>query len=99
MDPAPFDGPSRCHQGLGRDLAPEDTLTVLVGAHAPEDVDLDGLDIEELDQEVEGVAHLSILTAPRAGARQGFPEATPAVAGAPTTVGPMVTVRFPEGFV
>ena len=38
---------------------PKHPLALLVGAHAPEDVDLDGLEVEQLDEEVEGVAHRS----------------------------------------
>ena len=66
VGPPGLDGASRRHQGLGRHLAAEDPLAVLVGAHAPEDVDLDGLEVEEVDQEVQGFAHGTIL--PGAGA-------------------------------
>src|SRR5690242_2917576 len=52
MDPTPrpgsvVDGPPGGHEGLARDLPPEHALALLVGAHATEDVDLDGLEIEE----------------------------------------------------
>ncbi len=52
---------TRRHQGLGRDLAAEDALAALVGAHTPEDVHLDGLDVEQFDEEVQRVAHRHIL--------------------------------------
>jgi hypothetical protein len=63
VDAAALDGASRRHEGLRGNLAAEHALAVLVRAHTSEDVDLDGLDVEELDEEVEGVAHLPILTA------------------------------------
>jgi hypothetical protein len=63
MHAAALHGAARGHEGLGRHLPTEDALAALVGAHPSEDVDLDGLDVEELDEEVEGVAHLPILTA------------------------------------
>jgi hypothetical protein len=43
------DGAGGRHERLPCDLAPEDPLAVLVGTEPPEDVDLDGLDVEELD--------------------------------------------------
>ena len=49
------DRAGRGHQRLPRDLAAEDALAVLVGRHAPEDVDLDGLEVEQLDEGVDGV--------------------------------------------
>ncbi len=66
VHPAALDGAPRRHEGLRRHLAPEDPLAVLVGAHAAEDVHLDGLDVEQLDEEVQGVAHLHILAGPTA---------------------------------
>jgi hypothetical protein len=57
-----LDGAPGRHERLGGDLAAEDALAVLVGAHTPEDVDLDGFDVEELDEEVQSIAHLPILT-------------------------------------
>ena len=72
MVPPGLDGPARGHQRLGRHLAAEHPLAVLVGAHPPEDVDLDGLEVEEVDQKIEGIAHRSILPAgalPDAAAR------------------------------
>ena len=56
-------GPARGHQRLGRDLTAEHALAVLIGTHPPEDVDLDGLEVEEVDQKIEGFAHLPILPA------------------------------------
>ena len=57
VGPTHLDGPSGRHQGLGRHLAAEHPLPLLVGADAAEDVDLDGLEIEQVDQEVKGFAH------------------------------------------
>jgi hypothetical protein len=39
-------------EGLTGDLATEHTLTVFIGASATEDVDLDGLDVEQGDEVV-----------------------------------------------
>jgi hypothetical protein len=49
------DRPSRGHEGLPRHLAAEDALAILVGRDAPEDVDLDRLEVEQLDEGVDGV--------------------------------------------
>jgi hypothetical protein len=66
MNAAPLDGASRRHESLRRHLAAEDALTVLVGAYTPEDVHLDGLDVEQLDEKVQRVAHHHILAGPAA---------------------------------
>ena len=47
------DRPGGRHQRLAGDLAAEHPLPVLVGRHAAEDVDLDGLEVEQGDQVVE----------------------------------------------
>ncbi len=52
VDPPVLDGAPRRHERLGRHLAAEDPLALLVGLHAPEDVDLDGLEVEQVDEEV-----------------------------------------------
>ena len=62
MGPAHVDRAASRHQRLGGHLAAEDALTVLIGAHAPKDVDFDGLEIEKVDQKIEVFAHPSILT-------------------------------------
>ena len=49
------DRAGRGHERLPGDLAPEDALAVLVGRHAPEDVDLDRLEVEQLHEGVDGV--------------------------------------------
>jgi hypothetical protein len=43
-------------EGLPGDLAAEDALALLVGTHAPEEVDLDGFEVEEGDE----IVHLSL---------------------------------------
>ncbi len=45
----------RGHQRLARHLAAEEALAVLVGRVAPEDVDLDRLEVEQPHQVVDGV--------------------------------------------
>ena len=74
---APLDGAPRRHERLGRHLAPEHPLAVLVGAHAAEDVDLDGLDVEQLDEEVQRVAHHHILAGPTATVSPCRPSTSP----------------------
>ena len=60
-----FDRSPGGHQRLCRHLAAEHALTVLIGAHTPKDVDLDGLEIEKVDQKIEGFTHAPILTGGR----------------------------------
>ena len=50
------------HQGLTRDLAAEDPLALLVGTEASEDVDLDDLEVEQLDQRVQGLAQRKVAS-------------------------------------
>ncbi len=84
MDPADFDRAAGGHQGLGGDLAAEHPLPVLVGADASEDVDFDGLEIEQVDEEIECVAHRPIL---------------PGVPGlSPLRWRAMAAISFPDGF-
>ena len=66
MDAPALDGPAGGHEGLRGDLAAEHPLAVLVGTDASEDVHLDGLEIEELHQEVERFAHGVIISRTRA---------------------------------
>ena len=56
-----LDGAGRGHQRLAGHLAPEDALAALVGRHAPEDVDLDDLEVEEVDEVVDVGLHRPIL--------------------------------------
>ena len=50
-------GAGRRHQGLPGHLAAEDALLELVGGAAAEDVDLDGLEVEEPHKVLEGGRH------------------------------------------
>ena len=61
MHRAGLDRATRGDQGLGGHLAAEDALALLVGLGAPEDVDLDLLEVEEADQRVEVLVHRSIV--------------------------------------
>ena len=61
MDPPVLDGAARRDQGLGGHLAPEDPLALLVGLRAPEDVHLNGLEVEQVDEELEGRAHRPMI--------------------------------------
>ncbi len=57
MHPSVLDGSPRRHQRLAGDLTAEDALALLVELGAPKDVDLNGLEVEQVDQEVKGRAH------------------------------------------
>jgi hypothetical protein len=57
-----IDRPAGGHQRLGGHLSAEHPLTVLIGTDPPEDVDFDGLEVEEVDEKIEGTAHASILS-------------------------------------
>lgn len=57
VDLAALDGAPGRHQRLSGHLSPEDALAFLVGALASEHVDLDGLEIEEGDECIEGGSH------------------------------------------
>jgi hypothetical protein len=60
-DIARGNGSARRHQGLGGDLAPEHPLALLGRLGAPEDVDFDGLEVEQADQPIKGFAHGHML--------------------------------------
>ena len=52
--PVVVDGAGGGDEGLAGHLAAEHPLALLVGADAPEDVDLDGLEVEQRDEVVDG---------------------------------------------
>jgi hypothetical protein len=53
--PVVVDGARRRDECLAGDLATEDPLSLLVGVHPTEDVDLDGFEVEEIDERVDVV--------------------------------------------
>ena len=57
VHPAVLDGAPGRHEGLPGHLAAEDALALLVGLGAAEDVDLDGLEVEQVDEELQRRAH------------------------------------------
>ena len=57
VDPAVLDRAPGRHQRLPGHLAAEHPLALLVGLDAPEDVDLNGFEVEQVDEEVQGRAH------------------------------------------
>jgi hypothetical protein len=60
--PPQLDRPRRRHEGLARHLPTEHALAVLVRRETPEDVDLDGLEVEQAAQGVDGLlGHGAIL--------------------------------------
>ena len=71
-----LDGAGRGHERLTGDLAPEDALRLDLRADAAEHVDLDVLEVEELDQLVDGrLLHRDIV------ARRVEPDARQTPAG------------------
>ncbi len=69
------------HEGLARHLPAEDALALLVGRDASEEVDLDGLEVEELHERVDGLlGHGPILayvvggTVPAMSSARTFPD-------------------------
>ena len=70
MDPAVLDGAPGRHERLRGDLAAEDALALLVRLHTPEDVDLNGLEVKQIDEELQGRAHPPMF-AGRRGNRVG----------------------------
>jgi hypothetical protein len=73
---ASFHGSPGRHQRLTGDLTAEHSLALLFGADAAEDVDLDGLQVEEGDEGIEGGGHPVILpfpVAPTGGAVSATP--------------------------
>ncbi len=60
-----LDRPTRRHERLPRHLPPEHALTLLVGLGAPEDVDLNGFEIKQIDEELQGRAHPPMFAARR----------------------------------
>ena len=54
---AVLDRAPRGHEGLPGHLAAEDTLALLIGLGTPEDVDLNRLEVEQVDEELQRLAH------------------------------------------
>ncbi len=67
VHPSVFDGSPSRHQRLAGDLTAEDALAFLVELGTPEDIDLNGLEVEQIDQEVEGLAHWPMFAGRRCG--------------------------------
>ena len=89
------------HQRLAGDLTAEDALALLVELGAPEDVDLNGLEVEQVDQEVKGRAHGPMFAGRRLGREQGTAAWLPLPCGVVTDAIPDDELRelvFPEGF-
>ena len=58
------------HQRLSGHLAPEDALALLVGLDTPEDVDLNGFKVKQVDEEIQGRAHSPMFAGRRGGRRR-----------------------------
>ena len=61
-------------QRLAGHLAAEHPDALFVGRRATEDVDLDGLEVEQADQTLEGIGHASMLARPGLGRSVGSTE-------------------------
>src|SRR5688500_16239508 len=59
-EPAGVDGAAGGDDSLARHLLAEHALPLLVRAAATEDVDLDGFEVEQIDQAGEGFAHPAV---------------------------------------
>ncbi len=57
VDAAMVDRAPGGHEGLPGHLAAEDALALLVGLDTPEDVDLDRLEVEQVDEKLQRLAH------------------------------------------
>ncbi len=68
MHPSVLDRAPGRHQRLRGDLAAEDALALLVRLDAPEDVDLNGFEVKQIDEELQGRAHAPMF-AGRRGSR------------------------------
>ena len=55
MADATLDRAGRRHQRLAEHLPAEHALRTVLGAHAPEDIDFDGFEIEQRDQFAHGI--------------------------------------------
>ena len=101
VHPPVLDRAPRRHQRLPGHLTAEDPLALLVGLGAPEDVDLNGLEVEQIDEEVQGCAHRAHVRRPPEHRATGHAAATAATLrrrdpGSPTAARELV---FPAGFV
>jgi hypothetical protein len=65
VDPAVLDRAPGRHEGLPRHLATEDALAFFVGLDAAEDIHLDGFEIQQVDEELEGSAHAPMFAGRR----------------------------------
>ena len=80
VHPAVLDRAPRRHERLPGHLAAEDPLALLVGLDAPEDVDLNGFEVKQVDEELQGRRSWTHVRRPP---RRTVPERLPA---APTTL-------------
>ncbi len=83
-----FDGSPGRHQCLAGDLTAENALVFLVELGAPEDIDLNGLEVEQIDQEVEGRAHWPMFAGRRRGRHRAHGGRPPLPCGGVTAANP-----------
>ena len=69
MHPSVFDRAPGGHERLPGHLTAEDALALLVGLRAPEDVDLNGLEVKQVDEELQGRAHPPMFAGGHGGRR------------------------------
>ena len=88
------------HERLPRHLAAEHALTLLVGLDAPEDVDLNGFEVKQIDEELQGRAHPPMFAGRRIVASPGTPPRPQLPCGGVTPRGAVQAdrARLPGGF-
>ena len=70
MHPAVLHRAPGRHECLSGYLAAEDALALLVGLDPPEDVDLNGFEVKQVDEELQGRAHSPMFAGCRSGCRR-----------------------------
>ena len=98
MHPPVLDGAPRGHERLCGDLAAEDALALLVRLDAPEDVDLNGLEIKQIDEELQGRAHSPMFAGRPTRPWQSTPPRPQLPCGGVTAAKQDGELEFPAGF-
>ena len=70
MHPTVLHRAPRRHEGLPRHLPAEDPLALLVRLDTPEDVDLYGFEVKQIDEELQGRAHAHMFAGRGCGCRR-----------------------------
>ena len=97
MHPPVLDGAARRHERLCGHLAAEDALAFLVGLDAPEDVHLNGLEVKQVDEELQGRAHRAHVRRRPTGPWQSTPPPPQLPCGGVTAAEAGRRARIPTG--